>query len=242
LLEQKTYKEIVQLWRHFPLDSSGHISDDIGMSDMAILNHLLDTRSEILSEIHSSGQQLGPQNFQTLSCVELESVTKTHEMPCIPPSGCIWLRSSKPIPRFIKISSVSDIEGHENISFVEWTKAKIKFNSRHKGNRDKKYYTIRDSGEGSYIYILNDDFLKVVSVSAVFEDPRLAREFPGCERDLTKIICNPWDTPFKVDAGLRNKILKSAWQILPALRGSTISDTDNNSLDDTVKYRRNDSI
>lgn len=229
---EKTYRQIVHSWRHWPGDKSGFVSDDFSMSDEAILCHLLDTRAEVLRNLQTLGIGLGTQNIQTIPCIELEKTDKS-ECPCAPPTGCIWLKSKKPIPRYIKLSSVSDIIGAENISFIEWNKVKYKFKSRAKGNKNKKYYTIRDIGEGSYLYILNDSFLKMVSLSAVFEDPKCAREFGGCGVDSVEIECNPWDTPFILDAGLRNQVLKSAWQTLPAVRRVAEDDRNSNSLQDT---------
>lgn len=228
--KERTYRSIVHLFRHFPGDYSGYIPNNFNMSDQAILQHLLDTRSELLSNLQTLGFPLGTQNFQTIPCVELEEV-ESHECPCAPPSGCKWLKSKKPLPRYIKISSVSTITGQDNISYIDWTKIKHKFNSRYPV-KNKRYYTLRDIGQGTFLYVLNDSFLKMISLSAVFEDPKCVLEFGGCKKDLTKYKCNPWNTPFVLDGGLINKVLKNAWQTLPQLKQVAPDDRKNNNLQD----------
>lgn len=200
------------------------------MSDQAILQHLLDTRAELLQNLSNLGFPLGVQNVQTIPCVELEEVADS-ACPCAPPSGCTWLKSKKALPRYIKLSSVSTVNGKDNISRIEWTKVKHKFNSRYP-TKNKRYYTLRDIGEGTFLYILNDSFLKTVAISAVFEDPKCALEFGNCDEDGSKNKCSPWNTPFVLDAGLINKVLKNAWQTLPALKQIAPDDRKNNKLQD----------
>lgn len=176
---------------------------------------------------------IGRQDVQTIPCVDLEEA-KAEACPCPPPSGMRWLKSKKPLPRFIKLVSITNTLGDINMNYVEWTKIKYKVNSRVKSSRKAKYYTIRDTGEGSFLYILNDDFLKLVSVSGIYESPYDVLSFEGCGEKQLEVICNPWDTPFYASSSTIDNICKLAWQVLPTVRNSAPTDPLNNEIDDTA--------
>lgn len=227
-----TYRKAVEFYKHPPLDISGFNSDDIGWSDQMILDYILDVRAGELKRRAEKGK-VDKHNVQTLPCIELEEVDLV-DCPCAPPTGCMWLRSTSELPRLIKTISVTSIDGNINFNSVDWTKFKYKTTSRIKSTQDKKYYTTKDTGKGTYLYILNDSFLKAVSLSGVFEDPYQAVSYPKCGEVDKEVFCNPWDTDIKTDRGLFDIIMRTVWQILPAIRyGSKTADTVNDASDNT---------
>lgn len=184
-----------------------------------------------MHELGKLNMSVGRQNVQTIPCVDIEEA-KAETCPCPPPSGMKWLKSKKPLPRFINLVSITSTIGETNMNYVEWTKVKYKVNSRVKSSRSAKYYTIRDTGEGSFLYVLNDRNLKLVAVSAIFEDPYEVITFEGCGKiDKTK-LCNPWDTPFYANSEQIDKVCTVAWSVLPTLKANSPSDIYNNDSDD----------
>jgi hypothetical protein len=228
----RSYRDSVEYFKHVPLDSSGYQSDDLGWSDRVIVEHLLDVRTSEIKQRQLVGIPIDKHNEQTLPCIELEEVDAV-DCPCPPPSGCIWLKSNDILPRMISLTSVSSIDGSINFNPVDWTKLKYKVNSRIKSNQKKKYYTTRDTGEGTYLYILNDDFLKAVSLTAIFEDPYCAFSFPKCGEQNIEALCNPWNVDIKTDRSIFEAIIRKAWQILLSIRSAAGSDTYNDSQDNT---------
>ena len=232
-----SYRDVVNLWKHYVVDRTGHESDDSAWSSRALITQFLILRSSLLRSVVKSGEDIGIQSVQTIPCIELDSVPLA-SCPCVAPSGCRWLKSIHPIPNFIKITSVTTIDGKETIGFTSWDKVKYKTQYSRVKSKDKLTYTIQVKNGLNYLYILGDDNLELVSLSGVFEDPSCISSFPSCgDKKKTKeqIIreCNPWDSPFLLDQGLLNEIFMMAWRVLPALRRQAGSDIFPDDLDNT---------
>lgn len=211
-------------------DRSGGVSDDTHWnSPWSIVDQLLLTRATEIQKLILLGENVGEGTIQTINCIEMEEVDKA-DCPSAPPSGCTWLKSKCTIPKTLKIISVSDISGNETFAHVDWDKEKYKAKSRIKSLRSKKRYTFKDTGEGLHIYILNDCYLKLISLSAIFEDPYCAATFCGQNKELT---CNPLETPFKTDKSLLDRIIRTAWATLPQLKASAGFDWNSDSMDNT---------
>lgn len=235
MAETRTYKQAVEYFKHPPLDASGYVSDDIGWSDRMMLDHILDVRSAEVKKADRLKEPIDSFNIQTLSCIELEEADPV-DCPCAPPSGCFWQKSKTALPRMLYKVSLTTINGRDSIGYVDWTDIENKTKSRIKSNRKKRYYTTRDSGDGTFLYILNDDFLKAVALSAVFEDPYCAAAFPKCGEDNTEVICNPWDADIKTDRSMFDRIMRIAWSTLMPVRSGAAFDWSNDSTDNPKGY------
>lgn len=224
----RTYKESVEYWKQAPIDTSGYTSDDIGWSDQYILQNILNLRSSELKS-QASNKGIHNQNYQTLSCVELEEV-KQVDLD-LPSNDCYVLRSIEPLPRTIDIQSVVSIDGNINFTYVEWSKIKFKKLSRSSAIRNSLFYSIKDEGDGEYLYVYNHNFLKSISLTAAFEDPYSAITFPICGKvDNTK-LCNPWTSDIKIDRDSFDRIITSSWSKLLQVRSFASPDRRNDDSD-----------
>ena len=62
-----------------------------------------------------------------------------------------------------------------------------------------------------YLYIYNDEFIKNITVTGVFEDPIEATAFCGDDKNA---ICNPMDTSFHTSPFIMDSVTKSAWDLM----------------------------
>ena len=226
-----TYRDAVEQFKYMS-DRSGSVSGStFYASSRFIVDQLLLTRASELFKLTLLGENVGAGTIQTINCIEMEEVDKA-DCPSAPPSGCTWLKSKCVLPKTIKIVSVTDITGSETFAHVDWDKEKYKSNSRVKSLRSKRRYTFKDTGEGLHIYVLNDCYLELISLSAIFEDPYCAATFCGQNKELS---CNPLDTPFKTDKALMDRIIRTAWATLPQLKASAAGfDWTSDSMDNTL--------
>lgn len=229
-IEVYTHRKAVEAFLHFIADKTGYVVDETSYSKKALKEHLLQSRALIVREELEMGDDVSENMVQTLPCVEMVEADR-NECPCQPASGCHWLRSIEPIPRAIKLISVSDTLAKQTFEFVKWDRMQYKVKSRIKSLREGKYYTIRDTSEGAYIYVYNNRFLENIAVSAIFEDPTHAAAFPKCGEVNLEALCNPLDVDFYTDSYLRDVIFKDAWQTISQVRQAAGLDLFNDDLE-----------
>ena len=115
--------------------NKGVQSDDNRLTPRHIYSTILSVRSKLLSEESEKKQKVNQWNYQTLPCVELIK-TYPNECPCIPPIGCMILKSKYKLPRPLTnydshlIQSVSSLDGSIMFSETSWNEKKYK-----KGNK-----------------------------------------------------------------------------------------------------------
>ena len=176
----------------------------------------------------------GKQNVQTIACIELEEADR-NVSPGNPPTGCIWLKSKKPLPRIITTTSLTSTNAALKADYVEWGQYRHKLYSR-SFKPYMRYYTFLDSGDGSFLYIYNDEFLSQVSMSGVFENPNHAAIFYcGEENQKQKFLrCSPFDTPLYMDRDMTDVIYKMTFDFLArTTQGSTI-DVKSDNIDNAT--------
>lgn len=233
----KSYEKAVDDFRHPPMDASGYDSDDNGWSDQAILERLLDERSSEFSRLIATKKDIPSENFQTLSYVELEEVNAVDLG--IVSNGCYVMKSVNPLPRSIKVESLTTLDGGQNISPVKWTEFRFKKASRNRKTRDSRFYAIKDTGDGEYLYVYNESFLKAITMTALFENPYEAIIFPTNNGVDNYALCNPWKTDIKTDRNTYDKVLKLAWSVLPQLRSNAPVDTINDTAENSKTIQQN---
>ena len=237
---RRTYRHLVESIRT-SLDREGYPSDDTRFSAYAIFDKLLTTRAKLIREYLRARIPVGRQNLQTIPCIPLMEADK-NVCPCQPPSGCTWLKSKKTIPKSIRLSSVANTNAQFSAEYVEWTQFKNKINSR-SFRKEDRYYTFLDTGDGSFLYLYNEDFLKNVSLTGLFEDPNESATHQGCEEDKNKekhyLLCNPLDTPTYIDSALEDSVLEAALAYFAQTTGASQSDTANDDTDNAGGVQNN---
>lgn len=242
-MEIYTHRHAVEQWKHYAIDQTGYSADELPYSNLSIVRNLQETRAGEVRMALANGIQLSEFMVQTLGCVELEELDRS-ECPCAPASGCYWLRSKKPIPRYIEMISVTGIVANTDnprFSFIKWDRFQYIPKSRALSVRKGRYWTIKDTGEGEpYLYLYGDRFLKVAAVSAIWEDPMCVEAYPRCDEVNMNAFCDPLDVDLYTDSWLRDVIITKSWQKLLTARSSAGADilqddnTGNNPLNTQV--------
>lgn len=225
-----TFRTLVEKFKHVPGDGSGYLSDDFAWSDEAIIKDLLEIRASTIDDYLSIGKNLSDQVIQVLPCVEVEEHDR-NECPCFIPSGCYWLKTKLPIPKFIKITSVTGIVANADMprfSPIKWDRIQYIPNHRIASVKNGLYWTTRDSGEGRYLYLYGNRDLEKIAVSGIWENPMEAAAFPNCGIVDKEALCNPLDVEVFTDIKLLDRIMQTAWSKLLPVRQTAPVDIKNN--------------
>ena len=214
------YKQIADTYFHPIADKTGYRSINHPWSIEYIIRHLLIVRTSLLKEMSRLGIDIPKENYQTfcLKMIEAEKI----DCPCAPPKGCIWMRSEKKLPRYIKDLLVTNISGDYIYSYESWESLQRSESSRIPAIRNSRLYTIKNG----YLILPLDVLTEVISISGLFEDPYEA-ESSSCNA-TTQSICNPLLTNWATDQDTTNNILMRTWQTLPNLRNTGGIDLINN--------------
>lgn len=229
-----TNRQAINGFRDFAA-GKGMLSDDNTFSPRLILYYLKAYRARLLYERRiSKGRTISKYNIQTIPCIELQEVDQS-ECPCTPKSGCTFLKTKYPIPRPIGdlIISVSSVGGDITYSPVRWDKFKSKLYSRIEANAKAAYYTFKDTGEGTHIYVYNDEHKEYVSISAIFDDPDSVKTFPDCSGKVER-ICNPYDLEFVIDMDVLPILYELVFDKLTRYRQTSTEDKLNNDSDEAA--------
>jgi len=224
-----TNREVISSFLHIIADKN-LISDENLYSLEYLYWHLLRFRARLLSQkLRERGYSLSKFNYQTIPCIGLREVD-LHECPCAPQSGCTFLKTKYAIPSFIKIQSVSSITGNINYDFLQWERFEDLRNSRFEAERIRPYYTIKNTGEGAFIYVYNDIHKDFITITAIFEDPINVYKFPSCD-DKVDPCFDPMEKEFLLDSDLIPLMYDIAYQGLFRAQ-QQVQDIVNNSQDD----------
>ncbi|NIU82670.1 MAG: hypothetical protein GWN64_04140, partial [Candidatus Thorarchaeota archaeon] len=192
-----------------------------------IYNKLLTVRSRLLAEVKNKKQFLSQWNYQKIPCIEMVK-KPVHQCPCIPPSGCYMWRSKYEIPEPLTsnfrhvIQYVSNLSGSEIFDETIFPMVKYRSGNKYTSQRNEFFF------ENRYLWIISkknetgeDEMYRVVSLSALFEDPSAVEQFidfckdgacKGCcpEDDCTSML----DKEFPLDNDLIERAVLMAMQEL----------------------------
>ncbi len=195
-----TLKEHIYSVRN--LIEKGSPSDDSRYSERLISRLLKDARSQLIKDKLNKYKAVSPLSYQTV-CIELE-LTTYHDCSCIPADlGCKILKSKCKVPRDLvsrwgstlavyfpsgKIIDMSSITQNDLTKFSVSNK------------KPSAAYFI----ENQHLYVLNRTDLKVVLLSAIWEDPEEIKNFCTCNNgEITEDPCyDPINDDFPIDAEL----------------------------------------
>jgi hypothetical protein len=227
-----THRHALESFKHVALDKTGYSSDELPWSNKYIIRKLQEIRASVLLSQLAAAKDISEFSLQTLGCVEFEEMDRS-DCPCAPASGCYWLKSKEPIPRAIKITSVTGtVAGETNprFTFIKWDRFQYIPIARSKSTKFGSFWTIRDSGDGAYICLYGNRNLKVGSITGLWEDPMLTAAFPRCGVVDLDALCNPLDVDFYTDAHTRDIVLDMAWQKLLPIRSAAGADIQNDDM------------
>lgn len=222
-------KEIIQ--RIQSLYSKGVQSDNTLLSDRHIYNKLLSVRAKLISQQSNKKQKINQWNYQTLNCVEL-ILAMPYECPCLPPIGCEILRTKHPLPRPLSnlnkhlIQSVTSVNGDVIFSEITWDEKKYKKSSKYTSN--KPDYFIKNN----YLYITHKSGLKVITITALFDDPLEALRYPSLCNDASSNCVSELDKEFFIDNDLIDSLIDLSKQELLEQFSQMKNDNTNNAVDD----------
>lgn len=180
----------------------GLASDDSRLSEKLIAFLLKTARSQLIKEKINKYKEVSQLSYQTI-CVPLE-LTTYHDCDCIPESvGCKILKSTCKIPRDLVSkwgSSLTVLTASGRILDM----SSLTQNDLTKYSDTNKNPKIAYFIENQHIYVLNNTDLKIVLLSAIWEDPEIINTFCKCNNGkLTEEPCyDPIDDDFPIDAEL----------------------------------------
>lgn len=229
-----TNREVIDAVLHLLADK-GPISQETSWSDVEILHALMRYRSKVISEkMRSRTGHLSRFNLQTIACIPLEKVD-LNECPCAPESGCSFLKSKFKIPQPIgNLQSVVSLAGNIHYDYLQWERFEDIKNSRFKAERENPYYTLKDTSEGTFLYVYNDIHKEFITVTGIFQHPLEVQNFPNCESGEVDCCFNPMEAEFILDPELLP--LTYDFTVQQLLRNKIqATDIYNNDQDDITK-------
>lgn len=179
----------------------GLASDDSRLSERFIAFLLKGARSQLLKEKINKYKEVSPLSYQTI-CVPLELSTY-HECDCLPKEvGCKILKSKCHIPRELVSkwgSSLTVLTASGRILDMSSLTQNDLTKYSDSNKKPKLAYFI----ENQHIYVMNDTKLKMVLLSAIWDDPEIVKEFCGCNSNNPDEPCyDPLNDDFPIDSEL----------------------------------------
>ncbi|MDB4285895.1 hypothetical protein N9933_01175 [bacterium] len=226
--------EVIQ--RIQSLYSKGVDSDNSRLSPRHIVNKVNTVRAKLLSQDKRRRIVFSQWSYQTLPCVKLISAPLS-ECPCVPETGCEILKSEFPIPSLIiglnqhSIQSVTSIDGEVSYSATTWLA--MKSEDGRKFTSKKPSYFIKDD----HLYIPHRGGPKILTISAVFENPDEAYVFPSYCGDYP---CTEGDCPecvaivdrvYPCESKLLEDIITISVQELVVMFSKSVEDLTNDTKD-----------
>lgn len=221
-------KEIIQ--RVQSLYSKGVQSDDSRLSDRHIYNKLLTTRAKLIIQKVNKRQMISQWDFQTIECIELEEAP-SYECPCIPPYGCVILKTKLPLPKPLTglmqghmLQSVTSIEGSIIFSETTWKNKKYKKGNKYTGT--KPDYFIRNN----HLYLTTKVGPQVISVTGLFEDPIEVESYNNLCYSQNTDCTSPLEKEFPIELDMVDTLIELVVKELLSVFGAG-EDTTNNTVD-----------
>lgn len=224
--------EIIQ--RVKSLYNKGVQSDDSRLSSRHIYNKMVTVRSRLIYQKANKRQKINSWSYQILPCIELIEAPLS-ECPCLPPSGCLILRSKYKLPKPITnlnrhlIVDVMSLQGDIQYSEIEFKEYKSKAGNKYTAN--KPDYFVRNG----YIYITHKiGSPKVITLSGLFEDPFEVNSFPSfcgdCE-DCEDVCFDIFEMEFPIDEDLLEPLIEICNEELVGIFRQMQQDSNNDSVD-----------
>lgn len=215
--------------------SKGVHSDDTRLRPRHIYSTALSVRSVLIEQKVNKNKEISQWMYQNLECVEMIN-SPLSDCPCVPPTGCVFLRSKQKLPEPITglqntmIASVTSISGYK---FDKTTFEDFEYEENRKYSSKKLKYFIKNQ----YLYILAKNYPEVVTVRGMFNDPLAYKNFTscGCEEDEISENCESiLDSEFTIDAELLEYLIENVSSKLVDEFNTRKEDQTNNSMDNNL--------
>jgi hypothetical protein len=210
------------------LATSGSNPVDFRIEDSQLLYWCNQSRSKFISQAIQKGQELSDVWIQNITCLELIQVDESE--CCEVTTGCTVLRTVLQIPETVEVRANNmiiavtkpngDIIARTNIveskyaRFSKYTKKKARWFLRNK-----------------YIYIINEDFLESINISAIFESPSDLSLYTSCSGSTCFDLDSAYPCSLKMADDIANYVFKS--KVFPFMQMP--QDNSNNANNDVQK-------
>lgn len=205
-----TNRQAIESFRHL-IAEKGPISDETALSKREIYFALLRFRSYIISEKYRQNpNRISKFTYQTIPCIPLVKAP-VDECPIEEKSGCVWRKTKFPIPQPIdcKISVVS-LAGNIKYDYLPWERFRELADSKFSNEIKAPYFTIKNTGKHSHIYVWNDIHKEYIQIEAIFENPLDVQNYYDCQTGEKNKCFSPLDEEFILDPDLLPRVYELA--------------------------------
>jgi hypothetical protein len=188
------------------------------LSNKRIYSIANSARTLLLIQIANKKQTISPFNYEILPCVPME-IIDTSSCPCEIPINCIILRSTIRLPKIL-----TGINGLiiQNVTLTDGTLINsssvnsVKYVQYNKYTGRNPYYFIHDN----YLYIINLQHIRYVTVTAIFEDLLDKKIDFQCGANHNRCTYTPLNEKFTIDENLISTIVQMVVQEISVLQGN----------------------
>lgn len=227
-------RDTIEKCRHYIEDISGRPSRASLVPNRYLYQLITQEKNRLVAQLYYTNRfNIREDLIVTIPCVPFEEIDQV-EAPTAPKSGCTFMRSEIPVPDilFDLPFSVTDVKGGKEFDYVRWNYFKYKINGRKKAQAKGKYYTMKNTPDGLFLYLYNSQGFKAASIDIVPENILDYHYYEGCEG--AEEFCSPLDKDFHIPSEFETDIFNGVYQMIQngkALgRGVDIMNNDN---DDT---------
>lgn len=206
-------------------------SDDSRYSDEFLYSLLKTMRSKRLRQKLDQSVYLSDFNYNTIPCLPLE-LGHFSDCPCFT-DDCFILRSTVQLPKImsfrtsIAVKYVTTIDG-QTLTHTSFSANKYDKHRKVQATDDNLRYFIHNN----YLYVVGSTTLKVVTLTAIFEDPLELNGINACDTEGNPIpgTCfNPKTEDFPLESELYDDVESMIMETLLKHVEITPQDNENNS-------------
>lgn len=237
LFWKTTIRDVIAAFSHSVEEKTGRPFKEFKWPPKLIYFHLVNQRADIYYQTRKQNKLEG--NYEdyneVLPCVAMQEVDMV-ECPCAPASGCTFMKSVFPMPKFVGSmpTAVTTLTGMERYDYVEWSMFPYEINNRISSANKSMLFTLQVlyNEQWLYTYITKEhDGIPIraqsVKVSGVPIDPMEIALYPICGQK-PKEQCNILDLQFIIEKRLINLLFDTTYKKLITINNSTqIGDTKN---------------
>lgn len=205
--------------------TSGSNPIDFRIEDSQILYWIGQTRAMLVAQAIQKRQDINDSWLQQITCLKLIEVDKSE--CCEVVSNCKLLRTELQLPDTVDTADDNFIVRVESNSGDIISKTTI-FESKY--NKYGKYGVLKPKWylKNNYLYIINDDNISHINVTAVYDSPEELLEYFNCAGEACFTLDHEYPVTMKMANEITNIVLKTkvfAYYQMP--RDTSNDDTNN---------------
>jgi hypothetical protein len=194
------------------------------------------SRATLLEQRDNKNQAINQWSYQTIPCAELVPAAP-YECPCIPPTGCMLLRTKYPLPIPITgldddlIQSVTSLDGGLRIDKSKFENEKYADGNKFTAKKPSMFLF------NNYLYITILKKLSVVQITMLAQDPEQVWDYPSfcvVEGDCEDCCIDIMDREFPLSNNQTETAIQMAANELINIFTQMRKDNNNNAVDDTA--------